>query len=778
MNLSVLEKMVREGDMSVDALRYLLDCNGECEWLDFKVSLSIDTDKELCDFAKDVLAIKNVGGGYIVVGVQDKTWEPVGLQSELHCDTKLLRDKVRRATALDLEIDIVHHKLHVPSSTGLFAIIHIRSSSKRSKRRTPTVCGKDFESARPHGLRRGDIYFRKGDSTVKLQNESELRDILDRLEEQADHDALAFSGSASPFAIEDGPYKLLEKGFVQFIGRKACRDSLLKAVMQDPRIWIINVHGPGGVGKSALVNWAVYEFYANKSFESIIQLTAKETILTASGIKQHTRSLVSLENLLDHIILTFGLEPSDVLSEKKSLATEILSAWNTLLVLDNMETVGDGRILEFVQSFPAGTRAKVLMTSRQKTGGWELPFPLKELDVGEAEEFVKIRSEEMHINFPHDSQTIERVCDATGGLPLAIQWTLGRYKLKPDLKFVLSSVNEKDSPLLEFSFGNIWRSISDDARVVLAIMTIFDSPPTTQQICIATEFPYERVENALGELADVTLVTRSTQASDGSVRHVALPITLSFAQGQLGGMGDLELRCRKRYQSFSDQMKLHESEIQRVQSSISKFGLETDNEKRALFLCQKAESAFFRGSLDDAEILFKQAREMAPQSAYVWAMSASHELSRNRIGKAQDMITEACRRVTKRTGALVYTIKARIHFAQRDRDGRVDALSKAVEFDPEDNVLRHQYGVALSINYKPEAAVKQFTAIIEKELSSALPTRTLIMALKTRMINLKRLGKDAEVVNDLSLAKRLLDKYPHLRTDGEDFSEFEGNDGD
>lgn len=78
MNLSVLERMAREGDMSMDAIRYLLGCRGECEWLDYKETLSLENEKELCDFARDVLAIKNVGGGYIVVGVEDKTWAAKG----------------------------------------------------------------------------------------------------------------------------------------------------------------------------------------------------------------------------------------------------------------------------------------------------------------------------------------------------------------------------------------------------------------------------------------------------------------------------------------------------------------------------------------------------------------------------------------------------------------------------------------------------------------------------------------------------------------------------
>jgi hypothetical protein len=61
--------MARDGDMSKDALLYFLNCRAECAWLDYKENLTLEEDRQLCDFARDILALKNVGGGFIVVGV-------------------------------------------------------------------------------------------------------------------------------------------------------------------------------------------------------------------------------------------------------------------------------------------------------------------------------------------------------------------------------------------------------------------------------------------------------------------------------------------------------------------------------------------------------------------------------------------------------------------------------------------------------------------------------------------------------------------------------------
>src|SRR5690242_17284539 len=100
MNLAVIEKMIRDVDLSRDAFNYLLACKGECEWLDFKERLQLESDAELCHFARDIVAMKNVGGGYLFVGVRDKTWEPIGLANRLPYDSKLLRDKIIKATGL------------------------------------------------------------------------------------------------------------------------------------------------------------------------------------------------------------------------------------------------------------------------------------------------------------------------------------------------------------------------------------------------------------------------------------------------------------------------------------------------------------------------------------------------------------------------------------------------------------------------------------------------------------------------------------------------------
>ncbi|MEV6289421.1 RNA-binding domain-containing protein [Streptomyces sp. NPDC051896] len=774
MNLSKIERLVREGDLSLDALKYLINCRGECEWLDFKQALHLDNDYGIATFTRDALAMKNTGGGYLVIGVQDKTWVPVGLTEELPYDAKLLRDKIRRGSGLDLQVDIVQHELRYTGEPRWFALVLVRAALKRRKRRMPSVVRHDFHPKESYGLSRGEIYFRKGDSTVKLTNGDELEGLLDDLEDRTDRESLEQASVDSAFAVDQGTYRLLERDFEEFVGRAQLREQLMNAVVGDPRIWIVNVHGPGGVGKSALASWVAYDCLDNGLFEAILQLTAKETVLTAGGItRSRSRTLHSLEDLLDQIAELFGEAPRSALEDKKALAIEWLSVFSTLLVLDNLETVDDGRIIAFVQDLPPSSKAKVLITSRRKSGGWEKPVTVPELNEVETKEFVEVKAAEMGIHIPLTDRLVSAINESCGGLPLAIQWFLGRYKRCGDIKAALEGVRHKDSPVLEFSFRNTWDSLPSDARRVLSVMSLFDAPPEHYMISLAADLPHESVDKALRELEDATLVSKHVDQADGRASFSSLPITLSFAANQLPQFGSLEKEARKRLNRYKQQLDLETYEVRRFISEFERYGIENDNDKRGVILCRQGESETFSGNFEAADDLFKQAREVAPTNSYVLAMSSSYELARGHIGRAKGFADAACARATRLTGSLAYSTKARVCAAQRDNSGRINALKRALEYAPDDVVLRHQYGVALSRSGQTREAIDQFTRIVDVETLRTVPSESLVMALKTRVINYRRLGEHHLATEDLAFAKSLLRDHPHLAGQSHHIAELE-----
>ena len=73
------------------------------------------------------------------MGVEDKIWKAVGLKDYLPFDTKMLRDKIRKCSGLELDVDIVPHELNYNDQKLKFNLIYVRGSHRRTKMRMPSL---------------------------------------------------------------------------------------------------------------------------------------------------------------------------------------------------------------------------------------------------------------------------------------------------------------------------------------------------------------------------------------------------------------------------------------------------------------------------------------------------------------------------------------------------------------------------------------------------------------------------------------------------------------
>ena len=765
MNISKIRYYAHEGNISKETLRYLINCRSECEHLDFKENLELKQDYGCTSFGKDVVAMKNVGGGFIVVGVQDKTWNPIGITKPIPYDSKKLIDKVRKSTGLDLGVDIVHHKVYINEKEKLFALILIRSTIKRTKLRNPSICTKSFHTKEKWGIRAGDRYIRKGDSTVLIKSDSEMEELLDYLEMQYNQSDLEESSiEVSPFAVESGLYRLLPIGYDRFIGRDQAKKKLLEAIEGDPRIWIYNLHGPGGVGKSALANWLVYRAYENRQFESIIQLSAKERELSTKDcrVKSLTPSLLSLEDLLDHVLRLFEHEEfcNTDIEKRKRIVIEIMDAYTMLCVLDNMESVSDARILDFIYNLPPSTKAKILLTSRTRSPQWEYPIQLQEFSNKEITEFINFRNQELMINFPTDETSIKKVSNLTGGLPLAIQWTLGIYNKTKDIKKTLHENSQTNSPLLEFSFRNSWQILSLSAKEAMAVFSIFDNSPTIQLWRIVLDWPIERLEKASNELELATFINRRIDMKSGKEIYTTLPITRTFSKQQLSEMGQLEKKSTHRYSEYIGKLELYDFATRRYDGKFEKFGAKSDFQKKSILLSVQAEDEIKNMHFEAAKNFFKAALDTDPHSVYSLVSYAEFKANNGNYTKAINLIKEAQKHVTQKNGFFIYHASYKVYKEMRNDNKRIECLRKAIEFDPTHNVARHELGFSLSRIGKFDEAIKEFDKIIDFELKRLNgPTKQMLFAMKTKYTTLERAKRKKEADSFLETALTIIDSY-------------------
>jgi hypothetical protein len=98
--VSVAELLESSDPLSDEACTGLLHYREEDGRVDFKISFDAAIDKSWIDLAIDCVAFANTDGGYIVLGVADKTWNLVGLDRgsvSILTDTKKVLEKINRS---------------------------------------------------------------------------------------------------------------------------------------------------------------------------------------------------------------------------------------------------------------------------------------------------------------------------------------------------------------------------------------------------------------------------------------------------------------------------------------------------------------------------------------------------------------------------------------------------------------------------------------------------------------------------------------------------------
>lgn len=137
-----------------------LDCKGPISW--------DQNDKAACcELVKDILAMANTNGGYIVIGVEenDQGFNPVGLSQEqiASFETTCLNQFVQRYTDPPINCRLVKHD-------GKFVVIEVPVFAE-----TPHICVRDF----PNVLSAPTLYIRTdNNASAPLSSSADYRRLL------------------------------------------------------------------------------------------------------------------------------------------------------------------------------------------------------------------------------------------------------------------------------------------------------------------------------------------------------------------------------------------------------------------------------------------------------------------------------------------------------------------------------------------------------------------------------------------------------------------------
>ncbi|MBN4003237.1 tetratricopeptide repeat protein [Nostoc sp. LPT] len=326
-----------------------------------------------------------------------------------------------------------------------------------------------------------------------------------------------------------------------FVGRKQEIARCMDALSLEERSWGVTIDGIGGMGKTALALEVAHLARQQALFDAYLFVSAKTTWLSAEGVREETLALSSLDSFCREFAK--GLGQTDIVkmtdtTERRRALLDALRGRRTLLIWDNLETLNAEErdmIAEFVRKLP--TPNKAIITSRRRTGESAVTIRLDRLLEAEALQLMREKgrshprlAQELNATKP---EILTALYQASGGNPLALDWTLGQvahkgYSISVALERLRNAAKSPD--LYGFLFADAAQTLSENDRTVLSALVVFMTPARTAALADATDLAITEIQVSLEGLVTLSLVNEL----DGE-RFGLHPLTRTYVRAALGG---------------------------------------------------------------------------------------------------------------------------------------------------------------------------------------------------------------------------------------------------
>ncbi|MDP1624344.1 MAG: NB-ARC domain-containing protein [bacterium] len=284
------------------------------------------------------------------------------------------------------------------------------------------------------------------------------------------------------------------------------------------------LEGMGGMGKTSLALEVAHKCLKQGIFRLIIWVDAE------------TNS--TLSQMLDAITNESGIKgyKSLKLSEKKTRVNKILGSMSSLVIIDRYEAITDKALKEFLAKLPRSCR--VLATSRQ-TADLDINdierISIRELSIQESTELIQNHSRGKRLE--NASSAIHKeIYNACGGLPLALEWTIGQINSgRQTLKSVTQAISKvKSDAIYKTLFESAFAGFTDNEKQVLVAITVSIGSVSKKTISYVTGVSGEDVDTTLEQLFDLCFVYENGKINDENIRFSIHQLLSNYIKQKLG----------------------------------------------------------------------------------------------------------------------------------------------------------------------------------------------------------------------------------------------------
>lgn len=329
---------------------------------------------------------------------------------------------------------------------------------------------------------------------------------------------------------------------INFLGRENEINKLMDDLKYSPMKFICGI---GGIGKTALakeIAWKCYNNFLTKTepyFETIIWTSAKKKEFLEKPI-DNSLYISTLEDIFSEIIRVADplLNKNKPLKEDyEKVARSILEEKKVFLIIDNMESIEDEKVLSFMSRLPA--KSKALITDRSTEKAQIYAFHLKKLpELVSKKLIIKIASDHKKIFTDND---LQKFADQVDGNPLGIIIAMGQIVSKGlDVDDICKLLRESGSDsFLNFILDYSYRALSENSKTILKILNLLDADENEiltgisgTLLCNWAELNENLTRESLQELISFSLISEVKETSSNPHETIGKIIDKKFGLNQ------------------------------------------------------------------------------------------------------------------------------------------------------------------------------------------------------------------------------------------------------
>lgn len=509
-----------------------------------------------------------------------------------------------------------------------------------------------------------------------------------------------------------------------FVGRRK-EIVKIKNLLRSNQDRIITITGAGGLGKTAIALKCAYSIMAeiNNPYSSIIWFSAKENKLTSEhGIVQIESQISDYLLLLKDILKILNYKTFEIYKDTnaneefyRDAIYKNFSETRSLLIIDNLETILDVSIINFIKDVPRPSQ--VLITSRKGLGELERRYPLSDFLLPDAVKLFRIISKERNRNdlLKLKQSSIETFVKSIRSYPLLIKWSIGKICLGMEIDKAFNEIYSGDSEISKFVFNDIFNLLSENSKKSLYSMVVFgDKEISKHLIQHMTSLDKEEVDDAIEELIISSFIYSEVQDGKTITTHyLMLLLTRGFVQSKLDDEKLIQNELQSKYKNLSLQIEETESSKAAFNDSLSYIGIKTEEDKIAYNYVKTAKNYVKVGNDTEAKENFDLALRISPELSYTLSEYGKFESSREHHDDAEKYHLKACH---------IDDLNYNAHFSygvflrkQNRINDAIHHLERTRKLNEKFSPVYNELGRSLSFNGRYEEANNNFKTSLSQQ---------------------------------------------------------------